>query len=201
MAREFAQAEEIAFIHGDEDVDHGAGDPRNVFNGLLKQAAAGVYEYDNTLDASDGTQIVSNIIRAQRFLGIYGRSKRDVCILVPFTAEEALLRNKAFQTMSAYAFGSGAGIFSGEIGRLAGSPVIASSFMDAQPGEQYARCLIFNKSSFAIGDWQAFSIRVFDEILAQVDQVAIRARERIAFTVRYPEAMLEIQNFPAVNYG
>lgn len=196
MAREFAQAEEIAFLLGDVAVNHGAGDPRNVFDGLFKRATS-TYTYNASLDSTDGTVLVSNILRAMRYLGIYGRNKKDVVILVGLTAEESLLRNKAFQTMSAYAFGSGAGLFSGEIGRLAGAPVIATTFLDAQPGETYGRCIVMNKSSFVIGDWSAFSVRVYDEILAQTDQVAIRARERIAFTARYPEAMVEILNFPA----
>jgi len=196
MANEFAQAEELAFLLGDVDMDHGDGDPRNVFDGLLKSASAGLYAYDDTLDSANGLAITSNLIRAARFLGIYGRNKRDVVYMVGLTAEEALLRNSAFQTMSAYAYGQGAGIFSGEIGRLNGSPVIATSFLDAQEGEQYSKALVLNQSSFCVGDWKQFSIRVFDEILAQTDQIAIRARERIAFTIRYPEAIMSIQNMP-----
>lgn len=197
MAREFAQAEEASFMLGDTAVNFGAGSPLNLFDGLFKRSGAAPYMYDPTLDVTDGTVMVSNIIRAMRFLGIYGRNKRDITIMVGLAAEESLLRNKAFQTMNTYAFGSGAGVFSGEIGRLAGATVIATSFLDAQPGEQYGRCLILNNSAFAIGDWQNFSVRVYDEILAQTDQVAIRARERIAFTVRYPEAIAQILGFPA----
>lgn len=197
MANEFAQAEEIAFLLGDTDVSHGNGDPRNVFDGLLKQAEATPYTYNASLDQNDGQVVVSNLIRAMRFLGIYGRNKRDIVILVGLATEEALLRSKAFQTISAYAFGSGAGLFTGEIGRLAGATVIATTFLDAQPGETYSKALMMSMSSFMIGDWSQFSIRVYDEILSQADQVAIRARERVAFATRYPEAILEILNMPA----
>lgn len=202
MGREFAQAEEVAFLLGDTEVNHGDGEPRNVFDGFFKQAAAAPHTYDptldeNTTDPADGLVPVSNLVRAMRKLGIYGRNKRDIVILVGLSWEEALLRNKAFQTMNSYAFGSGAGIFTGEIGRLAGAPVVATSFLDAQPGETYGRALVMNQGCFAIGDWQRFSIKVFNEILAQTDQVAIRARERIAFTVRYAEAICEILNVPA----
>lgn len=201
MGREFAQAEEIAFMLGDTGVHHGDGDPRNVFDGLFAQAAAAPHAYDNTLDAHsepvEGTVPVSNLVRAMRKLGIYGRNKRDVVILVGLAWEEALLRNRAFQHMNSYAFGSGAGIFTGEIGRLAGAPVVATSFLDQQPGEVYGRALVMAQSAFAIGDWARFNIRVYNEILSQTDQVAIRARERIAFTVRYPEAICEILNVPA----
>ena len=164
---------------------------------LFKQAGATPYVYDTNLDSADGNVITSNIIRATRFLGIYGRNKSQITIMVGTAAEEALSRNKSFQTMSAYAYGSGAGIFSGEIGKLNGSPVVATTFLDAQPGDTYGRCLIINNSAFAIGDWQQFSVQVFNEILAQTDQVAIRCRERIAFATRYPEAIQSIQNFPA----
>lgn len=197
MARAFAEAEEIAFMLGDTAVNFGPGDPRNVFDGLLKRAAAAPYTYDPTLDNTDGTVLVSNLIRAMRFLGIYGRNKRDITVLVGLSAEETLLRNKAFQTINSYAFGANAGLFTGEIGRLAGATVVATSFLDAQPGDTHARAMIINNSAFAIGDWQAFSVRVFDEILSQTDQVAIRARERIAFTARYPEAIVQILNMPA----
>jgi hypothetical protein len=197
MAREFAQAEELAFLLGDVTTNHGPGSPMNVYNGLFAQAEATPYTYDAALDSGDGQTPVSNLIRAMRFLGTYGRNKRDVVVMVGLAWEESLLRNKAFQTMSSYAFGSGAGIFTGEIGRLAGAPVIATTFLDAQPGETYSKALVMNQSCFAIGDWQRFSIRVYNEILAQTDQTAIRARERIAFTVRYPEAIVEILNAPA----
>lgn len=201
MGREFAQAEEIAFMLGDTQINHGDGDPRNVFDGLFSQAAAAPHVYDSTLDSHsepvEGTVPVSNLVRAMRKLGIYGRNKRDVVILVGLAWEEALLRNRAFQHMNSYAFGSGAGIFTGEIGRLAGAPVVATSFLDQQPGETYGRALVMAQSAFAIGDWQRFNIRVYNEILSQTDQVAIRARERIAFTTRYPEAICEILNVPA----
>lgn len=201
MAREFAQAEELAFLLGDTSVDHGAGDPKNVFNGLFAQAAATPYTYDATLDqgadAVNSGTATSNLIRAMRYLGIYGRNKRDVVIMVGLAWEESLLRNRSFQTMSSYAYGSGAGIFTGEIGRLAGAPVIATTFLDAQPGDQYGKALVMNQSAFAIGDWQRFNIRVYSEILSASDQTAIRARERIAFSVRYPEAIVEILNVPA----
>ena len=196
MGREFAQAEEIAWLLGDTDINHGDGDPRNVFDGLIKQAAATPHTYDGTLDSSDGTVPVSNLIRACRNLGIYGRNKRELVIMVGTNWEESLLRNKSFQTMSAYAYGSGAGIFSGEIGRLNGAPVVATTFLDAQPGDTYAKAFVFHQSCFAIGDWQRFSLNTYKEILSQTDQVAIRARERIAFTVRYPEAIVEILNVP-----
>jgi hypothetical protein len=201
MAREFAQAEELAFLLGDTTIDHGPGDPKNVFNGLFAQAAATPYTYDATLDSStnsvDSSTATSNLVRAMRYLGIYGRNKRDVVVMVGLAWEEALLRNRSFQTMSSYAYGSGAGIFTGEIGRLAGAPVIATTFLDAQPGDTYGKALVMNQSAFAIGDWQRFNIRVYQELLSQTDQVGIRARERLAFTVRYPEAIVEILNVPS----
>jgi Phage capsid family len=196
LAREFAQSEELAFLHGDTAIDAGPGAPQNVFDGLFKRAGV-AYTYDNTLDATDGNILVSNLIRAMRYLGIYGRNKRDITIMVGLAAEETLLRNKSFQTMSSYAYGSGAGLFSGEIGRLAGATVVATTFLDAQPGDTYGKCLVLNNSSFAIGDWATFQLRLFNEILSQTDQVALRARERIAFTARYEQAIVEILNFPA----
>lgn len=196
MAREFAQGEELAWLLGDTSINHGAGDPRNIFDGIFKQAEGTPHVYDNSFDTDQDTVLTSNLIRAMRNLGIYGRNKRDIVILVGLSAEEGLLRSKSFQTQSAYAFGSGAGIFSGEVGRLAGATVIATTYLDAQPGDTYGKALVFAKSAFAIGDWSNFTVRVFNEILSQVDQVAIRARERVAFTVRYPWAMVNIENFP-----
>lgn len=198
MAREFAQAEELSFLLGDTSVDNGNGSPLNVFDGLFATAGATPYTYSASLDnGTTGQPVVSNLIRAMRYLGIYGRNKRDVVIMVGLAYEEALLRSNAFQTMSSYAFGSGAGIFTGEIGRLAGAPVIATTFLDAQPGDTYSKALVMNQSAFAIGDWQRFSIRVFNEILSQTDQVAIRARERLAFAVRYPKAIVEVLQAPS----
>jgi hypothetical protein len=196
LANEFAQGEEIAFMLGDTGVQLAVGDPRNVFDGLFKRALASPYTYDTNLDSADGQVVVSNLIRAMRFLGIYGRDKRNLVILCGTALEELLLRNKSFQTISAYSFGSGAGIFTGEIGRLAGAPVVASTFLDAQPGETSSRCLIMNASSFVIGDWQSFTIRLSDQVLMQTDQVALLSRERIAFAARYPEAIIPVLGVP-----
>lgn len=197
MGRDFAQAEEAAFMLGDKEQDFGAGSVQNVFDGLFKQAAAPPLVYNSSLDTENN--IVNNMIRAIRQLGIYGRNKRDVIILTSLAAEEALLRSKAFQTMSAYAFGGGAGIFTGELGRIGGATVITSSFLDPAPGETFGKCLVMAKDCFVIGDWANFTINVYNEILSQTDQVAIRARERIAFAVRYPEAICEITNFPGTS--
>lgn len=202
MAREFAQGEEIGWLLGDTTQAFPDGDVRNLFDGLFAQAAAAPLVYNPTIDsatpANTGADpIVSNLIRACRNLGIYGRNKKDIVIMVGTAAEERLLRSESFQRMSSYAYGSGAGIFNGEIGRLAGATVIATTWLDAQPGETYSKALIMNASAFVIGDWQKFSIRVYDEILSQTDQVAIRARERVAFAVRYPEAITTIEQFPA----
>lgn len=197
LANEFAQGEEIAFMLGDTSQNAGVGAPQNVFDGLFKRAAASPYTYDTNLDSTDGQVVVSNLIRAMRFLGIYGRNKRDLVILCGTALEELLLRNKSFQTISAYSFGSGAGIFTGEIGRLAGAQVVASTFLDAQPGETTSRCLIMNQNSFVIGDWQTFTIRLSDQVLMQTDQVALLSRERIAFTCRYPEAIIPLIGVPA----
>ncbi|MFB6214842.1 MAG: phage major capsid protein [Candidatus Bipolaricaulia bacterium] len=196
MAREFAQGEEAAWLLGDTSQNFGDGDPRNLFDGLIKQASGQPHVYDDTLDNVQDTVLTSNLIRAMQNLGIYGRNKRDVVIMVGLNAEEALLRSRSFQTQSAYAFGSGAGIFSGEVGRLAGATVIATTYLDPQPGDTYGKAFVMNKSCFAIGDWSNFTVNVFNEILSQVDQVAIRARERVAFTVRYPWAIVNIENFP-----
>lgn len=197
IAKEFAQAEEIAWLLGDTAATFAPGDPRGVFDGLIKQAGATPYTYNASLDSSDGQVIVSNLFRAMRFLGIYGRSKRDIIIMVGLAAEEALLRNKSFQTISAYSWGANAGLFTGEIGRLGGATVVASSFLDAQPGESFSRCIILNSSAFVIGDWANFTISLHQELLSQTDQTAIRARERCAFAARYPEGILSLQNFPA----
>ena len=45
-------------------------------------------------------------------------------------------------------WGQSAGIYTGEIGRLAGASVVATSFLDAEPGQTYARALVINNSAF-----------------------------------------------------
>ncbi|MBT9158966.1 MAG: hypothetical protein DDT26_00215 [Dehalococcoidia bacterium] len=201
MAREFAQGEEIAWLHGDREGVFPSGDSRNGFDGLFKQAAAAPLVYDPDIDTtipnSGADVIVSNLIRACRNLGIYGRNKKEIVIMIGTAIEERLTRSESFQRMSSYAYGSGAGIFNGEIGRLNGATVVATTWLDAQPGDTYSKALVMNSSCFVIGDWQQFSIRVYDEILSQTDQTAIRARERVAFAVRYPEAIVSIEQFPA----
>jgi HK97 family phage major capsid protein len=202
MAAEFAEAEEMGFFFGDRSGTFDPGDARNGFNGLFKQAsAANAYVYDPGLDATGpdtNSPVFSNIVRALARLGKYGRNKRKIVIAIGAQMESALIRSKNFQQLSTYAYGGGAGVFTGEIGRIAGATVITSTYLDAQPGQTNSRCLIFEESCYTIGDWQSFDIKINDTILMQTDEVAIRARERVAFAVRYPEAMVEILNMPAL---
>lgn len=201
MANEFAQAEEMGFLFGDTAAAWDPGDVRAGFDGLFKQAApAAAYTYDTNLDqtgADPNNVVYSNLVRGITNLGIYGQDLRNVIIFMGQRAGSALIRSRAFQTVSAYAYGSGAGIFTGEIGRVAGATVITSTFLDAPPGVLNSRCLVMEQSAFTIGDWQRFDIKLYNEILSQTDEIAIRARERVAMTVRYPEALVEILNFPA----
>jgi len=197
MTREVAQAEEIGWLTGDTSVNFGPNDPRNFFDGLLSQAA-NAYIYDPLLDAAQGTVYTSNLIEALYRLGIYIGDPRDCFFILPLSGGAALQRSDNFQLQSAYAFGSGAGIFSGEMGRLIGATVIQTTYFDAQPGSPFASALAMNKTAFVIGDWKKISIRIFDEVYATVDQRLIRTRERVAFQVRYEEAIVRIENLPAL---
>lgn len=200
MANDFAETEEIGFLFGDRDAVWDNGDPRGAFDGLFK-SSGNIYTWNGSLDQSgaDPNNVVfSNLVMAAQKLGKYGRNKRKLVYLVPTMAEAALIRSDKFQRTSAYAYGSGAGMFTGEIGRINGGTVIASTWLDAPEGGSYGNAIVFEESAFSIADWQKFDIKLYNEIGARTDEVAIRARERVAYATRYPQAIVSINNFPAV---
>lgn len=202
MAKAFAAGEESGWLFGDREGTFDPGDTRNLFNGLFKNAPVSqAYTYDPALDATGpdtNSPVFSNIVRAMSNLGKYGRIKKNIVIMVGTRIESALIRSKNFQQLSTYAYGAGAGVFTGELGRIGGATVISSTYLDAEPGSTTSQAIIFEESAFMIGDWQQFDIRIDDTILMRSDEVAIRARERVAFAVRYPEAIVQILNMPAM---
>jgi hypothetical protein len=201
MGKAFAEGEESGWLFGDIGGTFDPGDTRNLFDGIFKQASiANSYTYDPALDATGADQnnvVFSNIIRAMSNLGKYGRNKRKLIVMIGTRLESALIRSNKLQTLATYAYGGGAGAFTGELGRISGATVISSTYLDAQPGQTTSRAIIFEESAFMIADWKSFDIKVNDTLLMRTDEVAICARERVAMAVRYPEAIAQILNMPA----
>lgn len=202
IGKAFAEAEEGAWLFGDTaSTTFDAGDPRRLFDGIIKQASpTNAYTYDSSLDATgaDTNSVVfSNIVRAMSNLGKYGRNKRKLIVMIGTRLESAMIRSNKLQTLATYAYGGGAGAFTGELGRISGATVISSTYLDAQPGQPNSRALIFEESAFMLADYKSFDIRTDDRILMRTDQVVLCARERVAMAVRYPEAICEILNMPA----
>jgi HK97 family phage major capsid protein len=201
MGKAFAEGEESGWLFGDIGGTFDPGDTRNLFDGIFKQASiANSYTYDPALDATGADQnnvVFSNIIRAMSNLGKYGRNKRKLIVMIGTRLESALIRSNKLQTLATYAYGGGAGAFTGELGRISGATVISSTYLDAQPGQTTSRAIIFEESAFMIADWKSFDIKVNDTLLMRTDEVAICARERVAMAVRYPEAITQILNMPA----
>lgn len=187
IVQAFVDAEEKAILDGDADGTHqdtdvqalGATDPRSAWDGLRKKALA------QTVVTATSTS-VANLLLLRKGMGKWGINPADLAYIVGVSAVHALLADSNLLTVDK--FGPNATILNGQIGSIAGVPVIASEWVrenlnasGVQDGitttKTYNLCV--NRREWAMGQRMALDFRVSDELYAETFQrVAIAfARE------------------------
>jgi N4-gp56 family major capsid protein len=150
-----ARASEKGIIGGDTTFTD-ANDVRKAFDGLLKIAvAAGM-----TVDGGATAMSAAKALAARKKLGVYGLNLTDLAIIAPVNVAYDMLGIAEVMTVDKY--GQAATILTGEIGKLYGMPIVASSYIPSNltalgvvdsvtPGTKTA-VLVVNKRFFGIAD-------------------------------------------------
>jgi hypothetical protein len=213
MAKSFALAEENVWLNGNTahtadapspnlatEADWFVNDVRLAFNGLMQISS--LLPYDN-LGAPMSLNLISRLIRN---LGIFGRDKSELLLIISLKEEERL-RELLGINLAINQLGLTGTALPGEVGRVWGVPVVATNLLDNLGGDavlQHATpsadpqpdttMLLVNRNAAVIGDRRVFVIKSSDEVLLRSDQILIVGSERIAFQAQYPEAIATAEN-------
>ena len=122
MVRRTARALDKAFING-------AGSGADPVAGLATYTAASAGDTFVSLASGFGTTAVKNLRAARKALGAWGLDPSEVIYIVSTDLYYALLEDPTFQTMDKV--GTQATVLTGQIGQVAGSPVLVSAELPA----------------------------------------------------------------------
>lgn len=184
-------------------VDADDNDYLLMFDGLRKKAGKSVLV--------SGTFALSHIREAINELGVYAENRDDLALIVPRNLEVQLLGLSELQTLDKY--GSGATILTGEIGKIYGISVFATSALatnlhwdgthKATGGSNVhtkTTALLVHKRSPLVGNPtnadRRFSIDFHDE--PTKDRFVLIPRQDIAFGVRYTDALCRFNGINTV---
>jgi len=201
----------IATLTNDHNGATSPRDPRFICDGAAQNAIEGTGTVIDGGGASFyGTQAYTLIRKAISALGILGRNKKDLALIVNNISGSQLLMSEELMTLEKY--GSGATILTGEVGQLFGVKVLESSFLPSgTPGAditsgveiaatsggfgQGANCLLIHVPSFMIGDRRKVSIQ--SEDIIERDAIRIVLTSRVAFQSERASAAVLIGNLDA----
>jgi N4-gp56 family major capsid protein len=155
LVHSLARASEKGIIAGDTAFTD-ANDVRKAFDGLLKIAVVG----GMTVDGGATAMSAAKALAARKKLGVYGLNLTDLAIIAPVNVAYDMLGIAEVLTVDKY--GQAATILTGEIGKLYGMPIVASSYIPSNltalgvvdsvtPGTKTA-VLVVNKRFFGIAD-------------------------------------------------
>jgi HK97 family phage major capsid protein len=178
IVRAFANAREMAILDGDTDGTHqdtdvqalGATDARSAWDGLRKKALA-----QTVVTAT--TSSVANLLAIRKGMLKWGVNPSDLAYIVSVSAVHTLLADTNLLTVDK--FGPNATILNGQIGSIAGVPVIVSEFVredlnasgvdDAITATKtYNLCV--NRSEWALGARMALDVKTSDELYLETFQ-------------------------------
>jgi len=169
------------------------------FDGLRKSAGA------TSINAGGDAFDPADIRAAIAGLGVYAQNRDELLLIVPRSVEADMLGWDELQTIDKY--GPQATIVSGEIGKVYGIRVVATSALPdgvlnangVNPGDgtgTLSVCVLTHTRSPVIGNPSSaarrFTIGFEDE--PKSDRFVLIPRQDLAFAVRYNEAIVLIRN-------
>lgn len=180
------------------------GDVRLEFDGLRKCNFDAVTAGSITnVNASGAVITLSHIRDAIKALGLQGGTRSDLILIVCLESQAEMLGWEELETLDKY--GPNATIFTGEIGKIYGISVIATSKVPTNlnaagkyDGVTTTRtvAILFNKRTPMLGTStlpdRRFQMEV--EVKPGLDQLNLFPREDIAFNVQWEEAIVQIYN-------
>jgi len=219
IASRLAFNEEEMFLNGDivtttgyadniNGLYHAGNNPKGVsltvntyltqFAGLRKQAGV-------SLDCGGDAFAAADIRSAISLLGLHASNRDELMLMVPRNVEATMLGWAELQTVDKY--GPAATILRGEIGKVYGIRVVATSALPqstlgatgVNPGDAtgtLSAAVLLNTKSPIIGNpsnsARRFSVGFIDE--PKADRFVLIPRQDLAFNVRYTEAVCLLFN-------
>jgi len=190
IAKALARGIDDAWINGDVTATHmhadvtGSDDRRKLWKGLLKTALAGPAQCVKDVGAAD-ISIRDHLMAVRKGMKQYGLPGAGAVHITGFSSLVELLLakddngNNVLLTIDKY--GPGAVIRTGEVGSVAGVPVILSEFIredldatgvNTAPTDNRTIILTPNTESFVGGTRRAATITRLNEVYAETDQIA-----------------------------
>lgn len=185
----FALAQETMALNGDTSTSiYGTAitgeDARKLVKGIRADAMDATK--GNCKVDFAGTFSEDNIRAIRAAMGKYGKNPKDLALVVSMADYNKMLKFTNYQTL--YAYGQGAVILNGELGRLDGIPIIVSELIPAAgrstdaadalgglnasgkfDGTTYTKttCVLTNKNAYMWGDRAEFSLELWRNPLYQ----------------------------------
>lgn len=155
FAEAFARAEERAMILGTER-DRTSTDVLKAFLGLYTIAASHSTASTVTFDPATAYAVVDAVSEAIKSLGVYGRNKGDLVLVVSSTFADYLRKDKSLRYNM---MGSGSVLTSGDLPKVFGIEVVETTYLDNQgEGSNKAAAILLPKSEPVIGDRRQFKV-------------------------------------------
>ena len=220
IAARLAFNEEEMILNGDltitssyADNINGAYDSSNNAGGVSATVNTHLLQFDGLRSLATGTAVdaggdalaSADIRSAIANLGVYAQNRDELLLIVPRSVEADMLGWTELQTVDKY--GPQATILTGEIGKVYGISVVATSALPdsvltsagVNPGDASGTlsvCLLVHTRSPVIGNpsmsARRFTIGFEDE--PKSDRFVLIPRQDLAFTVRYSDAIVLIRN-------
>ena len=153
MVRRVARAVDIAFLRG-------AGAGSDPVKGLVAYDAASTV----TVSADSGTVTVANMLNLRRDIGVWGLNPSEIIYIVSSDVYYDLLEDTSFQTTDKV--GDRATLLTGQMGNIAGSPVLISGEFEAKANTK-AGALCFAPANFLAGNQRGLRFDTQDLVETQ----------------------------------
>lgn len=153
MVRRVARAVDIAFLRG-------AGSGADPVKGLVPYDASSTV----TISASSGTATVANMLALRKDIGVWGLNPSEIVYIVSSDIYYNLLEDTTFQTMDKV--GDRASLLTGQMGLIAGSPVLISGEFEAKANTK-AGALCFAPANFLAGNQRGLRFDTQDLVETQ----------------------------------
>jgi len=176
----FGRAEERAMVLGTER-DRSKTAILSIFLGLYTIAADHSTTNAVTYTPATSYSVADAISEAIKELGLYGRDKRDLVLLVSTDFAHYLRKDRS---LAQDYMGQGAAIARGDLPRIYGVEILETSYLDGQgQGSNLACGILLPKSEAIIGDRRKLKIKPDDD--PANDAVDYYAYESVDFQLKH----------------
>lgn len=172
----FAQAEEQAMVLGTER-DRTKTDLLSIFLGLYEIAANHSTTTPVTYDPGTAYAVVDAVSEAIKELGVYGRDKKNLVLLVSSTMADYMRKDKSLRYDMT---GNNKVMGTGDLPKAFGIDVVETTYLDGKgEGTNKACGILVPKSEALIGDRRKFKVTPKDD--PENDAVTYYAYESVDF--------------------